>query len=71
MYYELIGGVDEDGDCSFASHNSKLIDDHLTWLRANVYALTCELESYPKDRDGFIIIGLPLGLHKQLSTQRD
>jgi hypothetical protein len=72
MYYELIGGVDEDGNCSFASHNSghKLIVDHLTWLRANVYYLTCELESYAKDRDGFIIINLPLGLREQLSVQR-
>jgi hypothetical protein len=72
LYYESIGGVDEDGNCSFASHNSahKLIDDHLTWLRANVYYLTCELESYAKDRDGFIIINLPLGLHEQLSAQQ-
>ena len=71
LYYESIGGVNEDGNCSFASHNSahKLIYDHLTWLRANVYYLTCELESYAKDRDGFIIIDLPLGLHKQLSAQ--
>ena len=32
LYYELIGGVDEDGNCSFASHNSahKFIDNHLT-----------------------------------------
>jgi hypothetical protein len=38
LYYESIGGVDEDGNCSFASHNSahKLIDDHLTWLHAIV-----------------------------------
>ncbi len=72
VYYESIGDVDEDGNCSFASHNSahKLIDDHLIWLRANVYALTCELESYAKDRDGFIIIDLPLGLREQLSMQR-
>jgi len=71
VYYESIGGVDEDGNCSFASHNSahKLIDDHLKWLRANVYALTCELESYAKDRDGFIIIDLPLQLCEQISMQ--
>jgi hypothetical protein len=32
VYYESIGGVDEDRNCSFASHNSahKLIDNHLT-----------------------------------------
>ena len=73
VYYESIGGVDEDGNCSFASHNAahKLIDDHLKWLRANVYTLTCELESYAKDRDGFIIIDLPLQLCKQLSVQRE
>jgi hypothetical protein len=71
VYYESIGGVDEDGNCSFASHNSahKLIDDHLNWLRANVYALTCELESYAKHRVGFIFIDLPLQLRQQLSTQ--
>ena len=29
VYYESIGGVDEDGNCSFASHNAahRLIDD--------------------------------------------
>ena len=38
VYYESIGGVDEDGYCSFASHNSahKLIDDHLQLLCANI-----------------------------------
>ena len=48
VYSESIGGVDEDGNWSFASHNSahKLIDNHLKWLRANVYALTCVLKSY-------------------------
>jgi hypothetical protein len=73
VYYESIGGVDEDGNCSFASHNSahKLIDDHLKWLRANVYALTCELESYAKDRDGFISIDLPLQLREQFTAQRE
>ena len=73
VYYESIGGVDEDGYCSFASHNSahKLIDDHLQWLRANIYSLTCELQSYEKDRNGFIIINLHLALHEQLSKQRD
>ncbi len=71
VYYESIGGVDEDRNCSFASHNSahKLIDDHFTWVRANIYALTCELESYAKDRDRFMIIDLPLGLREQLSAQ--
>ena len=70
--YKSIGGVDEDGNCSFASQKSahKLIDDYLTWLRENVYALTCELESYEKDRDWFIFVDLPLGLHEQLSTHR-
>ncbi len=73
VYYESIGGVHEDGNCSFASHNSahKLIDDHLKWLRSNVYALTCELKSYRKDRDRFIIIDLPLQLCEQLSMQRE
>jgi hypothetical protein len=42
LYYQSIGGVDKDGSCSFASHNSahKLIDDHLQWLCANVNYLT-------------------------------
>ena len=33
IYYESIGGVDEDRNCSIASHNSahKLIDNCLTW----------------------------------------
>jgi hypothetical protein len=72
LYYKLIGGFDEDENCLFASHISahKLIDNHLRWLHANVYYFTCELESYAKDRDGFIIIDLPLGLHEQLSAQR-
>jgi hypothetical protein len=67
----LIGGVDEDGNCSFASHNSahKLIGNHLQWLCANVNYLTCELESYAKDKDGFIMINL--SQREQLSEQRD
>ncbi len=70
FYYQAIGGVDEDGDCSFASHNSAhiLIDNHLQWLCANVNYSTCELESYAKDKDGFIMINLPQ--HEQLSKQR-
>ncbi len=71
LYYQLIGGVYKDGNCSFASHNSahKLINDHLQWLRANVNYLTCELESYAKDKDGFIMIDLPQ--REQLSKQWD
>ncbi len=71
LYYQSIGGVDEDGNCSFASHNSahKLINDHLQWLCANVNYLTCELKSYAKDKDGFIMINLPQ--HEQLSEQQD
>jgi hypothetical protein len=67
----LIGGFDEDGNHSFASHNSahKLINNHLQWLRANINYSTCELESYAKDKDGFIMINLPQ--HEQLSKQRD
>jgi hypothetical protein len=67
----LIGGVNEDRNYSFASHNSahKLIDDHLQWLRANINYLTCELESYAKDKDGFIMINLPQ--REQLSKQWD
>jgi hypothetical protein len=53
LYYQSIGDVNEDGNCSFASHISahKLIDNHLQWLRANINYLTCELESYAKDKD--------------------
>ncbi len=71
LYYRLIGGINEDGNCSFASHNSahKLINDHLQWLHANVNYLTCELKSYAKDKDGFIMIDLPQ--REQLSKQRD
>ncbi len=71
LYYQLIGGVNEDRNCSFASHNSahKLINNHLQWLHANVNYLTCELESYAKDKDGFIMIDLPQ--REQLSEQWD
>jgi hypothetical protein len=71
LYYQLIGGINEDGNRSFASHNSahKLIDDHLQWLHANVNYLTCELKSYAKDKDGFIMINLPQ--REQLSKHRD
>jgi hypothetical protein len=71
VYYESIGGFDEDGDCSFASHTSahNLIGNHIKWLRANIYTLTCELESYAKESDGFIIINLPLQFREQLSAQ--
>jgi hypothetical protein len=71
LYYQSIGGINKDGNCSFASLNSahKLIDNHLQWLRANVNYLTCELESYAKDKDSFIMINLPQ--REQLSEQRD
>ncbi len=71
LYYQSVGGVNKDRNCSFASHNSayKLINDHLHWLHANVNYLTCELESYAKDKDGFIMIDLPQ--REQLSKQWD
>jgi hypothetical protein len=71
LYYQLIGGINKDGNCSFASHNSahKLINNHLQWLCANVNYLTCELKSYAKDKDGFIMIDLPQ--REQLSKQQD
>ncbi len=71
LYYQSIGGINKDRNCSFASHNSahKLIDNHLQWLRANVNYLPCELESYAKDKDGFIMIELPQ--REQLSKQRE
>jgi hypothetical protein len=67
----LIGGINKDGICSFVSHNPahKLINNHLQWLRANVNYLTCALESYANDKEGFIMINLPQP--KQLSKQRD
>ncbi len=70
FYCQAFGGVNKDRNCWFASHNSahKLINDHLQWLCANVNYLTCELESYAKDKDGFIMINLPQ--HEQLSEQR-
>ncbi len=71
LYYQSIGAINKDKNCSFASHNSahKLIDDHLQWLRANVNYFTCELESYAKDKDGFIMINL--SQREQLSNQWD
>ncbi len=71
LYYQSIGGINKDGIWSFVSHNSahKLNDNHLQWLRANVNYLTCELESYAKDKEGFIMINLPQ--REQLSKQRD
>ena len=71
LYYQSIGGINKDGNCSFASHKSahKLVNNRLQWLNANDYYLMCELESYAKDRDGFITINLPQQLCKQLSKQ--
>jgi hypothetical protein len=57
-YYESIGGYTEGANAIFEMHNSacRLIEDHLSVIKARLFHLTCIIATLRENPDGYICI---------------